>query len=230
MVPLLTLISGLAWTIVYAESIGIGFRDKTYAVPIAALALNIAWESTYAVHDLMTSVSIQAIVNLIWALADLAIVFTFFKFGRRELPMFVTRRMFAAWGLLAFGAAYAVQWLFLAQFGSHDAARYSAFLQNTLMSCLFIQMFIARRGLRGQTLTIAIAKWIGTLAPTILFGVIQGSRFLLGLGLLCSVFDLVYIGLVLWFQNRDDGLASDQLPVTVSASATNQVCESPSAP
>jgi hypothetical protein len=192
MVPLLTLISGLAWTIVYVASIRIGFRDKTYAVPIAALSLNIAWESTYAVHDLMTSVSIQAIVNLICALADLAIVFTFFKFGRRELPLFVTRPMFAAWGLLAFAAAYAVQWVFLAQFGTHDAARYSAFLQNTLMSCLFIQMFIARRGLRGQTLTIAIAKSIGTLAPTILseLSKVRASFLALAFYALCSTWSI----------------------------------------
>jgi hypothetical protein len=123
MLPLLTLISGFAWTIVYAESIRIGFRDKTYAMPIAALALNITWESTYAVHDLRTSVSIQGFVNLIWALADLAIVFTFFKFGRAELPRFVTKSMFAAWGVLILAASYVVQWLFLAEFGAHDASR-----------------------------------------------------------------------------------------------------------
>ncbi len=205
----------------YVESIRVGLRDKTYAIPVAALALNVAWESTYAVHDLRTSVSIQAFVNLIWALADLAIVFTFFKFGRRELPRFVTRRMFAAWGLLVFGAAYAVQWLFFAKFGAHEAARYSAFLQNAVMSGLFVQMILARRGLRGQTLTIALAKWIGTLAPTILIGIIQGSRFILGLGILCSVFDLVYIGLVLWFQKHPEGVASERMPVTVSAGAAS---------
>lgn len=217
MVALLTVISGLAWTIVYAESIRIGFRDKTYAIPIAALALNFAWESTYAVHDLLTSVSLQAFVNLAWALADLAIVFTYFKFGRAELPSLVTRRMFAAWGTLIFSVSYAVQWLFLAEFGAHDASRYSAFLQNALMSGLFLQMVIERRGLRGQTLTIAIAKWLGTLAPTVLFGVIEGSRFILGLGTICCVFDMVYIGLVLWLQKHPDALTRDQMPMTVTA-------------
>jgi hypothetical protein len=202
MVPFLTVISGLAWTIVYIESIRVGFRDKTYAMPLAALALNFAWESTYAVHDLATSLSIQAFVNLIWALADVAIVFTFFKFGRAEFPGFVTRKMFAGWGILIFVVSYAVQWLLIARFGTHDASRYAAFLQNTLMSGLFVQMLIARRGLRGQTLTIATAKWLGTLAATILFGVIEGSPFILGLGIICCVLDLVYIGLVLWFQSR----------------------------
>jgi hypothetical protein len=200
MAPFLTLISGLAWTIVYVDSIRIGFREKTYAMPVAALALNFAWESTYAVHNLLTSLSVQAFVNITWAIADLVIVFTFFKFGRGELPGFVTRTMFASWGVLIFSVSYVVQWLFLATFGAHEASRYAAFLQNTLMSGLFIQMFIARRGLRGQTLTIAVAKWLGTLAPTILFGVIEGSPFVLGLGIICSVLDLVYIGLILWFQ------------------------------
>jgi hypothetical protein len=85
----------------------------------------------------------------------------------------------------------------------------------------FIQMILARRGLRGQSFTIAVAKWLGTLAPTILVGVVQGSRFILGLGILCSVFDLLYIGLVVWFQKHPDGLASDPMPMTVSAGAAN---------
>ena len=66
------------------------------------------------------------------------------------------------------------------------------------MSVLFIAMFVARRGSRGQSLVIAVAKWIGTLAPTILFGALAGSAFILGIGLLCSVFDLAYIGLLVW--------------------------------
>jgi hypothetical protein len=78
------------------------------------------------------------------------------------------------------------------------AAQYSAFLQNLLMSGLFIAMFVARRGPRGQTLLIATAKWIGTLAPTILFGFMPGSLFVIGVGLLCGVFDLAYIGLLIW--------------------------------
>ena len=65
------------------------------------------------------------------------------------------------------------------------------------LSGLFIAMFVARRGARGQSLTIGFAKWIGTLAPTLVFGVIQDSPFILGIGILCSVFDLAYIALLL---------------------------------
>jgi hypothetical protein len=224
--PFLTAISGLAWTIVYIDSIRIGLRQKTYAIPMAALGLNFAWESTYTVHDLTGAVSPQGFVNLLWALADLVIVYTFFAFGRAEFPRFVTRPMFIAWGVLVFGTSYAVQWLFIAQFGADDAARYSAFLQNLLMSGLFIAMLVARRGLRGQTLTIAIAKWLGTLAPTILLGVLDNSPFILGIGIMCSVFDLVYIGLVVWVKTHPDALAAAETPTlapTAEAAAQRAV-------
>lgn len=48
----LTLLSGVAWTVVYAEAIRIGFAQRTYAIPVAALMLNIAWEWLYAFLDL----------------------------------------------------------------------------------------------------------------------------------------------------------------------------------
>ncbi|MCJ0873443.1 hypothetical protein [Streptomyces sp. AP-93] len=192
----LTLVSGVAWTLVYVEAIRVGLRDRTYAMPVAALALNFAWESTYAVNEFRTGLSAQGVVNVVWAVADIVIVYTYLRYGRAELPRFVTRPLFAFWSVLVFASAFAVQWLFLAHFGAHDASRYSAFLQNLLMSGLFIALYASRRGPLGQSLVIAVAKWLGTLAPTFLFGVMEDAPFILGLGLLCAVFDLAYIALL----------------------------------
>ena len=205
----LTLLSGVAWTVVYVVAIRIGFQQKTYAVPVVALALNFAWESIYAFRGLTTAdLSVQTFINLAWAIADLFIVYTFIRYGRRELPSFVSRPMFVAWGVLVFATGYIVQLLFFVEFGWTAAPRYAAFLQNLLMSGLFIAMFVARRGARGQSIVIAVAKWIGTLAPTIVFGALYGSWFILGVGLLCSVFDLAYIGLLLWARGRSTVLDS----------------------
>jgi hypothetical protein len=195
---LLTVISGLAWTVVYVEAIRLGFRDRTYAIPVAALALNFAWEVTYTVQAFTAPLGVQAFVNLTWALADLVIVYTYFRFGRHEFDSGLTQSLFVSWSVILFGSSFVVQWLFLGEFGFDAAVRYSAFLQNLLMSCLFLAMLMVRRSLRGQSLTVAVAKWIGTLAPTLLFGVIERSGFILGLGVLCSVFDLVYIGMLVW--------------------------------
>ncbi|MEU4358796.1 hypothetical protein [Streptomyces virginiae] len=116
----------------------------------------------------------------------------------------MTRPLFAGWSALLFATGFAVQWLFLAHFGMHAATRYSAFLQNLLM--LFIAMYAARQ---GRSLTIGVAKWLGTLAPTLLFGVLEDAPFVLGLGILCSVFDLAYIGLL----PRGPGARVRSLPV-----------------
>lgn len=202
MIRFLLLSSGIAWTIVYIDAIRIGFKHKTYAMPVAALGLNIAWETIYAVYALRLGISLQGVINLVWALFDLVIVYSFFRFGRKELPELVTRPMFIIWAMLVFVSSYVVQWGFIVQFGWDAAPRYSAFLQNLLMSGLFIAMFIARRGSRGQTLLIAVAKWIGTVAPTILFGIYERSAFILALGILCSVFDLAYIALLIWARRQ----------------------------
>jgi hypothetical protein len=191
----LTLLSGLAWSMVYLDCIRVGLRDRTYAMPLAALGLNIAWESTYAAHDLVSTLSAQGVINLVWALTDVIIIYTFFRFGRAEFPT-LSAALFVGWGVLVFASSYVVQWLFIGEFGWHDAAGYSAFLQNLLMSGLFIAMLVARRDTRGQSMLIAVAKWIGTLAPTIVFGAYEHSPFILGIGILCSLFDLVYIGLL----------------------------------
>lgn len=203
----LTILSGVAWTTVYVCAIRIGFRDKTYAIPAAALGLNFAWEVIYSVHSLSTGLSAQGVINIAWALADVAIVYTFFAFGRRELPVFVTRPLFIGWVVLLGLASFAVQWLFITEFDWDPASRYAAFLQNLLMSGLFIAMFAGRRSLRGQSLVIAVAKWIGTLAPTVTFGVLENSPFILGIGVLCSIFDLTYIGLLLWAKRNPGALS-----------------------
>ncbi len=44
---MLTRVGGIAWTVVYVEAIRVGLRDRTCAMPVAALALNFAWEPTY---------------------------------------------------------------------------------------------------------------------------------------------------------------------------------------
>ncbi|MBO1268337.1 transmembrane-type terpene cyclase [Arthrobacter cavernae] len=207
MVLFLTILSGIAWTVVYIEAIRLGFRDRSYAIPVAALGLNIAWEFLYAAHGLATRIDVQVVINIAWALADVVIVYTFLRFGRAELPSFVTRPLFAGWAVLLFLTSFVVQWLFVVQFDWDNAARYAAFLQNLLMSGLFIAMFAVRRGLRGQSMLIAVAKWIGTLAPTISFGWYIHSPFILGIGLLCSIFDLAYIGLLWWARNSPRALA-----------------------
>jgi hypothetical protein len=209
---LLTVVSGVCWTIVYIDGIRIGFRDKSYAIPFYALALNFAWELLYTALGFRTNgVTVQNVFNAVWFTFDVGILYTYFRFGRKYFRAFQDQpaataggsdHSFIGWSILALIAACAVQYSFRREFGVAKGAGYSAFPQNLIMSILFIGMLAKRGSREGQSLTIAVNKWIGTLAPTILYGAIgeggfpRGSFLILTVGILCSVFDLIYIGLL----------------------------------
>ena len=208
----LTIVSGICWTIVYIDGIRIGFRHKSYAIPFYALALNFAWELLYTFFGFKTNgVTVQNVFNAVWLAFDGGILYTYFKFGRKYFRAFRAQPpataggsdfAFIAWSVLGIITAFAVQYAFRREFGVAKGAAYSAFPQNLIMSVLFIGMLITRGNREGQSLTIAVNKWLGTLAPTILYGAIgeggfpRGSFLILIVGLLCSVFDLIYIVLL----------------------------------
>jgi len=113
------------------------------------------------------------------------------------------------WSLLGLITALLVQIAFVREFGVGKGAAYSAFLQNLLMSVLFINLLVGRGNAEGQSIMIAVNKWIGTLAPTILYGLVgsgsfpHGSFLIAVTGGLCSVFDLIYLRLlVLWPKSK----------------------------
>ena len=199
----LTLISGICWTVVYVEGIRVGFKDRSYAIPFYALALNLAWELLHTTFGFQEGVSVQTIINAVWFAFDVGILYTYFKYGRRYFPRYLPARWFAGWSMLGLLTALCVEYAFIREFGVAVGAGYSAFLQNLLMSVLFIDMFVRRGGSEGQSLYIAVNKWVGTLAPTILFGIVgdggfpQGSLLILVLGIFCSVFDLIYVWMLL---------------------------------
>jgi len=209
----LTLISGICWTVVYIDGIRLGFKNRSYAIPFYALALNFAWELLYTYYGFQSTVSMQAVVNAVWLVFDIGILITYFKFGRKYFPARVPgdppanakdkASAFIGWSVLALMAALCIEFAFRKEFGVRVGAGYSAFLQNLLMSVLFINMLVRRGSREGQSLVIAVGKWLGTLAPTILFGIIgdggfpNGSFLIVVVGALCSVFDLIYIGLLL---------------------------------
>ena len=215
---ILTIISGVCWTVVYIDGIRIGIRDKSYAIPFYALALNFAWELLYTIFGFRANgVTVQNIFNAVWFTFDVGILYTYFRFGWKYFrwPIVTDRRgskspnpidlgkgPFIGWSVLGLLTALAVEYAFKKEFGVAKGAGYSAFSQNLLMSVLFIAMLVRRGTREGQSLTIAVNKWIGTLAPTILFGAIgdggfpRGSFLILVLGISCSVFDLIYIWLL----------------------------------
>lgn len=192
----LVLTSGVAWTIVYLELIYTGFKEKACGMPLFALTLNLAWEVIYAVDGLFISKSfifIQSIANMVWACCDIFILITWFKYGKQYLPD-KAKKYFIPYSVIAVIFGFVMQFAFYFYCETPELASiYSAFAQNVAMSIMFISMLFKRSNTKAQTMTIAICKWIGTLTPVI-YGNLQGINiYILLTGILCSIFDLIYI-------------------------------------
>jgi hypothetical protein len=190
----LQIISGICWSLVYIALIRGGFRDHTYGMPLFALGLNICWELLYTVSGFASAITApQTWVNLIWAMLDVVIMITYFKYGKTELPANI--RQYTVWLMIVvLLTSAASQLAFYLEFGSHWGSIYSAFTQNAIMSILFLAMVIHRNSTRGLSKLAIYAKWLGTLAPTILGGVIeQVAAFVLIMGGISFIFDLLLI-------------------------------------
>jgi len=193
MVLFLLLLSGICWIVVYLQLIFLGFKDKTYGMPFVALALNFSWEALYSYIDLKNNtVTIQTWFTLIWFVLNIMIVFTYLRYGKKYFPKQTNKEYFLPWTIIIFVMSFVVQYFFAVEFAALGKV-YSAFFQNLIMSILFINMLVSRSDIKGQNLTIALSKWIGTLAPTILFGIIYENKLILVLGIFCSLFDIIYL-------------------------------------
>lgn len=207
----LMLLSGIGWMIVYEECIRLGFRDKTYAMPFWVLGLNFAWEVLNFFGEMMFNwhgpmdgmTLLQTVVNGFWAGLDVVILYTYLKYGKKEWESHAPKEWFVPWTALGLVCCFALQIVFIVQFGGVRGAEYSAFLQNLAMSILFIDLYWKRGSMKGQSILLAVAKWLGTLAPTILMGWMTYNPYVLVCGFFCTVYDLIYIGLLINHRKKE---------------------------
>lgn len=190
--------SGICWTLVYLLIIKRGFQDKTYGMPLWALAANISWEFIFS-FLLLTHEPVQHVIDIVWFLFDAVIVFQFLRYGRSGFQGTVLEKyfypMFVLVLIVSFGAIYTmtIQLEPTIPPGRIDG-RYAAFAQNLMMSILFVSMLINRNNLRGQSIYIGLLKMIGTLLPSILFYLTFPSDVLLDfLYMAIFAFDLLYV-------------------------------------
>ncbi len=190
-------VGGIFWTLAYLLIIRRGFIDKTYGIPIVVLCANISWEFIFAF--IYPPSLAQRLVNIVWFGLDVAIVYTYLRFGRQDYTDRLPRNSFyLTFGLLLLACFTLV--LTSAQEFNDYQGMYSAFFIDMMMSVLFIVMMLQRGSIAGQSFYIAILKWLGSAAYTIVFySYFPASAFLVVLFLLTFVFNLVYAVLLFQF-------------------------------
>lgn len=186
--------SGLLWTLAYILILRRGWKDKTYGMPLAALAANLGWEFIFSF--VLPHKPPQLQVNIVWFCFDLGILWQTCRFGKWEQRHPWVRRNFfailAASLLCGFLAVYTTT----LEFSDRDGM-YAAFGQNLMMSILFVAMLLSRDDPRGQSMWIALAKMTGTVLPSILFHLkYPGSPLLDFLYVATFLADLLYCTLL----------------------------------
>ncbi len=202
--------SGVFWLIAYLLIIYRGFKDHSYGMPVVALVGNLAWELIFglgiesgcpATWTSCPATLIQ-VRNFIWLFFDFVILYTVLKYGRQYFTG-ILQKYFAAFVLGGIVVAFALIYSIVQEFWIQNAwgvvvdgqtppflalkiqggSYYTGFGLNLIMSILFVTMINQRGNVEGQSVYIAISKWLGSLAA---FG------FMLADGVLSPVVNVIY--------------------------------------
>jgi hypothetical protein len=193
--------SGAFWTLTYLLIIRRSSLDQTYGMPLVALCANISWEFLFSF--IYPPQIIQHIVNLIWFSLDLIIFTQLLRYGPREF-LDLSKRVFYTIISLTLVTSFCAVLFVTVEF--HDAGTYSAFGQNLIMSVLFMVMRYRRRSLRGQSISIATCKLLGTALASLafyLYSPLSHHSVLLPFLYIAILFsDAIYVGWV-YMQQRE---------------------------
>src|SRR5215208_3140231 len=154
---------------------------------------NISWEFIFSF--LYPHGPVQRPVNIVWFSLDLVILFQMLRYGPSEFGDLSKRAFYAMFGL-ALATSFCAVLSVTYEFDDWDGA-YSAFGQNLLMSVLFWAMLRVRGSPRGQSVSIALSKMLGTGLTSLAFYLYSplsaGSILLPFLYVAIVTFDLIYV-------------------------------------
>jgi hypothetical protein len=196
------LASGILWGLTYVLVIRRALRDKIYAMPLAAMCANLVWEFIYTFVFKPSGSGFEYwaafIVNLVWFLLDVGILWTWLKYWQADYPSTIPGSWHLPMLFAGLLTASAVLVGIQLQFDGNPPGGISSFAQNLMMSILFISMWIRRGDDRGQSVGIAVSKMLGSAFASLYFLMTGFTTFYwVSLFVLIFCYDLFYLWLVL---------------------------------
>ena len=184
----LDIISGACWSLAYLAAIVQGWKKQTWCIPKLAICQNFAWEFWAVCSRLWSNSAFNTAfaVQLVWLVLDIVIWLLWLLFDRKTKWQLVKNAVLflGVFTIMYFLAYRASLW------------GYMAFIINAIMSALFLYRFSCGT-FEWTSIFIAAMKLIGTLAATILNGMIIHSTLILWLGGLCLLMDSYYLVILL---------------------------------
>lgn len=182
----------LFWCIAYCLALIRGWKDKTHAIPLPAILINVVWEMLACTLYREYS-PIGPFMPAVWLLLDFGILLQAVLYSPREFPHLNG----LAFSSLVMGGLVAGFAVFYLAHVKNIPYIWSAFPQNLMMSILFVRMLTTRNNLRGQSIYIAVFKYLGSACAIML--AMQASTLPLLYGVTFAailVFDLLYLVLL----------------------------------
>jgi hypothetical protein len=153
----------LLWIAVFILIIRRGFLDRTFGLPFAAVLVNLAWDT---ISSFVYPVPVpQVYFEMVFAVLDVIILFQLLKFWRTEFSSLTPALFYGAVGLGLITAA--VFCLVISNEFRDFGNVYAGFGGNFMGSVLFVVMLLQRGNVRGQSIYIALAKWLGTASASL---------------------------------------------------------------
>jgi hypothetical protein len=186
--------TGIFWTLTYILIIMRGFRDKTYGMPLFPLCANLAWEFIFSF--IFVPDGVQRIINPIWFVFDLIIVYQYLRYGKSSLKGTLLEKYFYLNFVAVLLTGFFATLTASIEFNSLNG-KYAAFTGNLIMSIMFISFLISRNNVEGQSIYVAIFKMIGTIFASTLFYLRDpGAPYMGFLYVAILFFDLAYVFLL----------------------------------
>ena len=175
------LLSGVSWCVVYVTALVLGIKHKTWCIPRIAICQNFAWEFWIVISKYVSgaAVSVGYVVQLSWLILDIMLVAIWLWYERKHLVR----------NILLFSFILAVMYLLAYQ---AKQWAYMAYIINVVMSALFLLRLHRDPG-QWVSMTIAVWKLVGTVAATIVGGLVNRHAPILWLGGLCLILDIAYL-------------------------------------
>ena len=205
----LIIIYYIFWSITYLKAIIIGFKQKTYAIPMPIICLNISWEFLYT-FIYPNSVALATVLNGFWFGLDVLVLFTLLLYGKQAQVWQPIKKIF--YPLIPFTITAAVIGFitFRTYYGDITGTE-SAYFLNLWISLAFIMfLYYRRETLIGISYALAWFKMLGTVFTTIVIHFtywtvkpdVPAFSIMDFLGIVIFIIDCYYIYLVYYYKKK----------------------------
>ena len=152
--------TAIGWTLTYLLAIRQAVVDGRVGIPAYLVAVDFAWEFTLTF--VLQQTPRQRQIDLVWLICDAVLLYQVFRFGHADHPRLSPRAF--RWSVIGV-AVWAALAVLAGASEFHDTdGMYTGMIIQVPLSAAFLLMLSRRGSSVGQSMYIAVAKFVGSLA------------------------------------------------------------------